>query len=119
LPQDTYTARARRLREHEIAAVADWERRKAEQAGRMAAAMADPVASFYLRHGWRAEAAAEAPTPCAPADPGGEPDTALWGARPLAEQRRSKISKDTYLRALPRRAGVCILPEPGRGPALA
>lgn len=30
---------------------AAWERRKAEQAARTAAAMADPVSRFYLRHG--------------------------------------------------------------------
>ena len=73
----SYTARARRLREYEIAAVADWGRRKAEQAARMTAAMADPVTSFYLRHGWRAAAAAEAAAPCAPTGTGGEePDTA-------------------------------------------
>jgi hypothetical protein len=30
---------------------ATWERRKAEQAARTAAAMAAPVSRFYLRHG--------------------------------------------------------------------
>ena len=29
----------------------DWERRKAEQAARKAAVMADPVRRFYQRHG--------------------------------------------------------------------
>lgn len=32
-------------------AASAWERRKAEQAARTAAAMADPVSRFYLRHG--------------------------------------------------------------------
>lgn len=53
----SYTARARRFREYEAAVADEWERRKAGQAARMA----DPVASFYLRHEWQAEAAAEAP----------------------------------------------------------
>ena len=35
----------------EIAASAIWERRKAELAARRAAALADPVQGFYLRHG--------------------------------------------------------------------
>jgi hypothetical protein len=64
----SYTARARRLRGYEIAAAAGWERRKAEQAGRMATAMADPVTSFYLRHGWRAVQEAQPPGRCVPAE---------------------------------------------------
>jgi len=45
-----------------------WERRKAEQAARTAAAMADPVSRFYLRHGRPIREAA----PYADAGPGDE-----------------------------------------------
>ncbi len=38
----------KRVRKPEATA---WERRKAEQAARKAAVMADPVQGFYLRHG--------------------------------------------------------------------
>ena len=75
----SYTARARRFRESVAAAADEWQRRKAEQADRLAATMADPVASFYLRHGWQAEAAAEAPAPCAPTGTGARSLTRRYG----------------------------------------
>jgi hypothetical protein len=62
----SYTARARRLREYEIAAAADWERRKAEQAAREVTTTADPVQRFYQRHGHPADREVEAATPSPP-----------------------------------------------------
>ena len=63
-----------RLRGAEAAA-ATWERRKAEQAARTAAAMADPVLRFYRRHGHPA-ARGVLVTTCAAAAPDDEPGTA-------------------------------------------
>ena len=54
---------------------ADWERRKAEQAARKAAIMADPVQGFYLRHGHPADRAGQITTPDAAAEDE-EPGTA-------------------------------------------
>lgn len=54
-----------------------WERRKAEQAARKAAVMADPVQGFYLRHGHPAARGAQVITPDAAAVTGDEePETA-------------------------------------------
>jgi hypothetical protein len=52
-----------------------WDRRKAEQAARKAAVMADPVLGFYARHGHRAAWQAEVTTPGAAAGDD-EPGTA-------------------------------------------
>jgi hypothetical protein len=46
----------------DIAASAIWERKKAEQAARKAAVMADPVQGFYLRHGHPAPREAQVTT---------------------------------------------------------
>jgi hypothetical protein len=43
--------RLRRAQSGRGGTAADWESRRAELAARKAATMADPVQSFYLRHG--------------------------------------------------------------------
>jgi hypothetical protein len=49
---------------------ATWEQRKAEQAERTEAAMADPVSRFYRRHGHPARRSVQVTTP----GPGGAED---------------------------------------------
>ena len=80
-PLRSYAARIRRLREHEaamreyeLAATAEWERRKAGQAARLEAVTADPVAGFYLRYGGHAGQEAQEPAQSAPAETGDEED---------------------------------------------
>ena len=60
----------------EIGASAIWERRKAEQAARKAAVMADPVRRFYRRHGHPAARQAQVTTARAAVTGDEEPGTA-------------------------------------------
>jgi hypothetical protein len=66
--------REEQLGQHGRGAAADaWERRKADQAARRAAIMADPVRRFHLLHGRRP---ARETAPCANEAGGEEPGTA-------------------------------------------